>query len=148
MNVWFPRRHACKGFVDFGVLFAFGTVNAGVRLDGAGAYSAVVFLSLLVGKTAGLVLGSQAATACGYPRPAGMSFRALVVDGVISSVGLTVSLFIAGEAFPDDPGARDQAKCGALASLAVWKPTTGSDRTDKPRNSPRSLKTRSFRLVP
>jgi len=35
-----------------------------------------------------------------------------------------------------------------VVSFPVWKPTTGSDRTDKPRNSSRSLKARSFRLVP
>ena len=52
-------EHACKGFVDFGVLFLFGTVNAGVDLSGVGGYSLVVFLSLLVGKTVGLVGGSQ-----------------------------------------------------------------------------------------
>ena len=46
-----------------------------------------------------------------------MSFQALLVVGVISSVGLTVSLFIAGEAFANEDGIRDQAKFGALLSL-------------------------------
>jgi len=110
-------EHATKGFVDFGVLFAFGAVNAGVNLDGIGAFSGIVFLALLIGKTGGMVLGSCAATRLGFARPEGMSFRALVVDGVISSVGLTVSLFIAGEAYADEPKLQDQAKCGALASL-------------------------------
>jgi hypothetical protein len=53
----------------------------------------------------------------GFPRPDGMSFQALLVVGVISSVGLTVSLFIAGEAFANEDGIRDQAKFGALLSL-------------------------------
>ena len=111
-------EHATKGFVDFGVLFAFGAVNAGVRVDGVGGYSLVVFLSLLVGKTLGMVGGSQVATLLGFPRPEGMSFRALVVDGVISSVGLTVSLFISGMAFADNARVMDQAKFGALLSLS------------------------------
>ena len=45
------------------------------------------------------------------------SSRHLLVSGVISSVGLTVSLFIAGEAFADDVRVMDQAKFGALLSL-------------------------------
>ncbi|KAH8052068.1 Na+/H+ antiporter 1 [Aureococcus anophagefferens] len=111
-------EHATKGFVDFGVLFAFGAVNAGVRVDGVGGYSLVVFLSLLVGKTLGMIGGSQVATLMGFPRPEGMSLRALVVDGVISSVGLTVSLFISGMAFADNARVMDQAKFGALMSLS------------------------------
>ena len=40
--------------MDFGVLFLFGTVNAGVDLDQVGGYSVVVWLSLLVGKSVSL----------------------------------------------------------------------------------------------
>ena len=87
-------------------------MNAGVKLDGLGGYSLVIFLALLVGKTLGLVGGSQLATCLGYPRPDGMSFRALAVDGLISSVGLTVSLFIAGEAFSARPKLEAQVGSG------------------------------------
>ena len=99
------------------LLFLFGLCNAGVNLNGVGGYSLVVFLSLLLGKTVGLVGGSMLASSLGFPRPDGMSFQALLVVGVISSVGLTVSLFIAGEAFANEDGIRDQAKFGALLSL-------------------------------
>ena len=99
------------------MLFLFGLCNAGVNLNGVGGYSLVVFLSLLLGKTVGLVGGSMLASSLGFPRPDGMSFQALLVVGVISSVGLTVSLFIAGEAFANEDGIRDQAKFGALLSL-------------------------------
>ena len=45
-----------------------------------------------------------------------MRARHLVVAGIISSVGLTVSLFIAGEAFSRRPTLEAQAKMGALFS--------------------------------
>ena len=47
-----------------------------------------------------------------------MLARHLVVAGIISSVGLTVSLFIAGEAFAKRPTLEAQAKMGALFSAA------------------------------
>jgi len=108
---------AVKNFVDFFVLFAFGAVNAGVRLRDAGGYSLVILLTLFFGKTLGMTVGSSVAVALGFPRPEGMSFRHLVVAGVISSVGLTVSLFIAGEAFAGKDQLEGQAKLGALLSL-------------------------------
>mmetsp|Transcript_6376 Transcript_6376/g.8984 ORF Transcript_6376/g.8984 Transcript_6376/m.8984 type:complete len:905 (+) Transcript_6376:1205-3919(+) len=106
-----------KDFVDFFVLFAFAAVNAGVRFDDIGPFSAVVFLALVIGKTIGLTLGSQIGVWLGFPRPPGMSFQHLVISGVICGVGLTVALFIAGEAFSDDEVLEGQAKLGALLSL-------------------------------
>ena len=103
--------------MDFGVLFAFGVVNAGVRVDAVGGFTVVICLSLLLGKALGMTLGSNLATVLGFPRPDGMSHRHLVVAGVISSVGLTVSLFIAGEAFTAKPTLEAQAKMGALLSV-------------------------------
>ena len=108
---------AVKNFVDFFVLFAFGAVNAGVRFEDAGPFSIVIVLSLLLGKTLGMTCGSSLAVCLGFPRPEGMSFRHLTVAGVISSVGLTVSLFIAGEAFAQKDQLEGQAKLGALLSL-------------------------------
>jgi len=108
---------AVKNFVDFFVLFAFGAVNAGVSFDDAGAFSIVIVLSLFSGKTLGMTIGSSLAVALGFPRPEGMTFRHLVVAGVISSVGLTVSLFIAGEAFATKDQLEGQAKLGALLSV-------------------------------
>ena len=107
-----------KGFVDFFVLFAFGAVNAGVDVHETGGFSFVVLLGLLIGKTLGMTAGSLVASYLGFDRPEGMQLRHLVLAGVISSVGLTVSLFIAGEAFPDDARYESQAKMGALLSAA------------------------------
>jgi len=111
-------EESVKGFVDFMVLFAFGAVNAGVDVGETGGFSVVVALGLLVGKTLGMTLGSLIASSLGYERPEGMDFRHLVLAGIISSVGLTVSLFIAGEAFPSHEKWEAQAKMGALLSAA------------------------------
>ena len=111
-------EESVKGFVDFFVLFAFGAVNAGVDVGETGGFSFVVLLGLLIGKTLGMTAGSLVASYFGFHRPEGMQLRHLVLAGVISSVGLTVSLFIAGEAFPDNQKWESQAKMGALLSAA------------------------------
>merc|ERR1719353_1679811 len=111
-------EESVKGFVDFFVLFAFGAVNAGVDVRETGGFSFVVLLGLLIGKTLGMTCGSLVASYLGFDRPEGMQLRHLVLAGVISSVGLTVSLFIAGEAFPDNERYEAQAKMGALLSAA------------------------------
>ena len=111
-------EESVKGFVDFFVLFAFGAVNAGVDVHETGGFSFVVLLGLLIGKTLGMTAGSLIASYLGFDRPEGMQLRHLVLAGVISSVGLTVSLFIAGEAFPDNQKWESQAKMGALLSAA------------------------------
>lgn len=110
-------EESVKNFVDFVVLFLFGLVNAGVDLDEYGGFSLVIVGALFIGKTLGMTVGSALAQYLGYGRPEGMSLRHLVIAGMISSVGLTVSLFIAGEAFPNDPLYEDQAKLGALLSV-------------------------------
>ena len=111
-------EESVKGFVDFFVLFAFGAVNAGVDVHETGGFSFVVLLGLLIGKTLGMTCGSLVASYFGFDRPEGMALRHLVLAGVISSVGLTVSLFIAGEAFPEHEQWESQAKMGALLSAA------------------------------
>ena len=111
-------EEATKTFVDFFVLFAFGAVNAGVKVDSTGPLSLIVVLALFLGKALGITGASSLADAFGYPLPEGMRHQDLVLVGCISSVGLTVSLFISGEAFQEDPRLMAQAKMGALLSLA------------------------------
>lgn len=110
-------EEALKMFVDCFVLFAFGLVNAGVKVDEAGPLTAVVVLALVIGKTAGITAAGLISSKLGYALPAGMRTTDLVCVGFIASVGLTVSLFISGEAFGDDPRLMAQAKMGALLSL-------------------------------
>lgn len=110
-NVGFP--------VDMGLIF-FGLANAGVAVGSAGAATWVVFFALLVGKPVGI--GSMAAlgNAIGFKYPTGMSLRHVITAGVVAALGLTVALFVAGQAFagPDLP-LQPAAKLGALLTVFI-----------------------------
>uniref|UniRef100_A0A7S4PXY8 Band 3 cytoplasmic domain-containing protein n=2 Tax=Alexandrium monilatum TaxID=311494 RepID=A0A7S4PXY8_9DINO len=112
-------EEATKPFVDFVLLFAFGLVNAGVQVSSSGILTAVVLGSLVLGKTLGILGASTAAACLGCPPPAGIGLGAIGAVGFIASAGLTVALFIAGEAFEKHPVLMDQAKLGALLSVLV-----------------------------
>lgn len=105
--------------VDLFVMFVFGLVNAGVDLNGFGPYTAVIFLSLLIGKTLGIGLFATAMVKAGYPLPSAPQFtlRGAWLVGLINSVGLTVALFVSGEAYRNDPVLQAEAKLGALLSV-------------------------------
>lgn len=114
----FEYERATVMFVDVGVLFLFGLVNAGVSLDKFGPYTAVVALSAVFGKTLGIGCAALAMHCCGFPLPAGLKPRSMFMVGFIGSVVLTVSLFISGEAFGSDgKQAESEAKLGALMTL-------------------------------
>jgi Na+:H+ antiporter, NhaA family len=108
-------EHHTKAFVDFG-LFFFAMGNAGVQFGGIGAMTWVILGSLVVGKTVGITLTGLFAKAIGFPLPAGMGFKELVMAGFVAALGLTVALFVAGAAFPTDLDLQGQAKMGALFS--------------------------------
>ena len=113
-------EHDNKLFVDFG-LFFFAFANAGVQLSNINNLTWIVFLSLLVGKTVGITFFSYLGILIGFPLPSGMKVKHLVVAGIVAGLGLTVALFVAGQAFGakaeiDMQGA---AKMGALFSGAI-----------------------------
>jgi NhaA family Na+:H+ antiporter len=65
-----------------------------------------------------MLLGVFAARTLGLGLPEGMEVRDLFVLGCVAAIGFTVSLFVAGVAFP--PGAvQDAAKMGALFSFGA-----------------------------
>jgi len=113
-------EHSMKGFVDFG-LFFFAFANAGVEFSSLNNLTWIVFLSLLIGKTVGITFFSWGATFLGFPLPSGMKLKHLVVAGVIAGLGLTVALFVAGQAFkgPGSETLQGAAKMGALFSGAI-----------------------------
>lgn len=110
-------EHDWKVVVDFG-LFLFGLVNAGVPLSNVGFPTWLVLVSLFAGKTAGIFLFALLGRAAGFPLPEGIGKKELFVTGMVAGIGLTVSLFIAGEAFAD-PRVRGASKMGALLSGAI-----------------------------
>ena len=108
-------EHATRVYVDYG-LFFFAFANAGVALEGVSGLTGIVLLSLIVGKTLGISLFSAAADSLGFALPSGMNRAHLIVAGMIAGVGLTVALFVSGQAFTvaETQGA---AKMGALLSV-------------------------------
>ena len=107
-------EHQLKLFVDLG-LFFFAFTNAGVVLASIGTMTWLILGSLVIGKTLGVTLLGLLAVKLGFPLPARMGFRELVMAGFVAALGLTVALFVAGAAFTD-PTLLGQAKMGALFS--------------------------------
>ena len=107
-------EHEWKLFVDFG-LFMFGLANAGVMFSGIGTATWLVLLSLLFGKTIGIFAMGYLGKILGFPLPEHVGGKELVLIGVVAGIGLTVALFVAGEAFPE-PVVQGAAKMGALLS--------------------------------
>lgn len=107
-------EHEWKVVVDFG-LFMFGLANAGVMLESVGTATWLVLGSLAIGKTVGIFFMGWLGHLIGYPLPKRVGNKELVLVGLIAGIGLTVALFIAGEAFAE-PAIQGAAKMGALLS--------------------------------
>ena len=110
-------EHTLKLPVDIG-LFGFGLANAGVAFSSLGPATWAVFIGLLAGKTVGIFGFSAIGHMLGFKLPEGMDFKSLLVAGVTASLGLTVALFVSGQAFAD-PELQGAAKMGALFSAFV-----------------------------
>lgn len=108
-------EHSVKATVDFG-LFFFGFANAGVQFAAITPVTWIVMLALIVGKLGGVTLFAATANALGFKYPTGMSIRHIVTAGAVAGMGLTVALFVAGEAFPGHSIHQGPAKMGALFS--------------------------------
>ena len=108
-------EHSTRWIVDYG-LFFFAFANAGVSMQGVSGLTWIVLGSLILGKTLGITLCSLAAEKAGFKLPSGMDLRHLAVTSVIAGLGLTVALFVSGQAFTD-VGMQGSAKMGALMSV-------------------------------
>lgn len=104
-----------KIVVDFG-LFMFGLANAGVRFSSIGDATWLVLASLAIGKTCGIFGMGWLGRRLGYPLPSRVKKKELAFVGMIGGIGMTVALFVAGEAFPE-PIVQGAAKMGALCSV-------------------------------
>lgn len=112
-------EHRLKFPVDFG-LFGFALCNAGVAFSSMNEVTWIVLASLVVGKTLGIGLCSWVAEKLGFPLPAGMTLRHLAIAGLVAGLGLTVALFVSGEAFPGSSPYQGPAKMGAVFSGLVF----------------------------
>lgn len=111
-------EHTFKYFVDFGLL-GFGLANAGVELAGINSLTWIIFFSLFIGKAFGISLFGFIATRLKAPLPDGMKFSTLLVAGVVAGLGLTVALFVAGEAYKGT-NYEGPAKMGAIFSAGIF----------------------------
>jgi len=92
---------------SYAVLPLFALANAGVVLamevvDGHEPLLLAIMLGLMLGKPLGLVGASWAAVKLGWAvKPDAYSWRQLWGAGALAGIGFTMSLFIAGQAFPN-----------------------------------------------
>jgi NhaA family Na+:H+ antiporter len=107
------------------VLPLFALFNAGVRLDGRiqeallQPVSLGIVLGLFFGKQVGITLTSFVAVKTGQAElPPGVTLGQLYGASILGGIGFTMSIFVAGLAFPDGP-LLSAAKLGILAASAV-----------------------------
>lgn len=110
-------EHTFKLFVDFG-LFAFGLASAGVLFSEINSLTWIILLSLVVGKVAGISFFGILGDMMGFTLPKGMNYISLMIASLIAGLGLTVALFIIGQAY-QNPFLQDGAKMGAIFSVIV-----------------------------
>ncbi len=116
-------EHGLHGIVAFGIMPLFALANAGVHF-GEGllaglswSVSGGIVLGLVLGKPIGIALFAWLATRIGVASlPGGASWRGLIGVSCLGGIGFTMSIFIAGLAFPDAPDLLDSAKVGILAA--------------------------------
>lgn len=102
------------------VLGLFGLVNAGVVIGNMGTGTWLVLAGLLIGKPLGIVAFTWLAERVfKLEMPDGMSYRHVIVVGMIAGIGFTVSLFVATAAFRDPGLVQDSVKMGALLSFVA-----------------------------
>jgi NhaA family Na+:H+ antiporter len=119
-------EHDLHAPVAFLVIPLFALANAGVTLSGGIADSVThpvtlgIILGLVIGKPLGITLFSWLAVRAGWAElPAGISWKAVHAVSWLGGIGFTMSLFVAGLAFPDG-GLVDESKLGIFAaSLAA-----------------------------
>jgi NhaA family Na+:H+ antiporter len=110
--------HPWAGFV---VMPIFALANAGVEIYGADLrqpVSVAIFAGLVFGKPIGVLTFSWLAVRLGLAtRALRLSWPLLAAGCLLTGIGFTMSLFIAGLAY--DPAILNAAKIGILAGSAV-----------------------------
>jgi Na+:H+ antiporter, NhaA family len=133
-------EHALHPWVAYFIVPVFALANAGVTLGAEAAATLAdpialgVVLGLLLGKQLGVVAFAMLATRLGLP--GGVSWLQIWGMGLLSGIGFTMSLFIAGLAF-EDPALLDRAKIGILAG-SLLSAVAGATVLVKAVSAPRS----------
>ena len=108
-------------WVGFSIMPIFALANAGVRISYAelGQPVAVaIFAGLVIGKPIGVLTFSGVAAGLRLAtRPHDLRWSLLSAGSLLTGIGFTMSLFIAGLAYP--PALLDAAKIGILTASVV-----------------------------
>jgi Na+:H+ antiporter, NhaA family len=117
-------EHALVAPNGFVIVPLFGLANAGVELgaNGGGSHTLplAIGLGLVIGKQAGILGSIVLAERTGLARrPEGASLRQLWGLALLCGIGFTMSLFIAGLAFPLAPALVEEAKLGILGGSVI-----------------------------
>jgi Na+:H+ antiporter, NhaA family len=112
---------ALHPWVAFAIMPLFALANAGVSLQGlemaaTGSMTVMlgVMLGLVIGKPVGIFLASFATVKLGIcALPRGVTWRGILLVGLVGGIGFTMAIFVAGLAFPGD-GLLATAKLGVL----------------------------------
>ena len=117
--------HALHPWSAFVVVPIFALVNAGIPFTGRAitspqAVTVGVIVGLVIGKPLGITVFSWLAIRLGFgSMPSGVRFGQLAAVAVLGGIGFTVSLFVAGLAFPGRPLLSTDAKVGVLVASAI-----------------------------
>lgn len=117
---------ALHPWVAYGIMPLFAFANAGVRVNGVdlgGGTSSAVLLGVIVGLCAGKPLGvfisSFLAVKLGIAAcPRGVTWRGILVVGLVAGIGFTMAIFIASLAF-QAPTMLSVSKLGVLGASAL-----------------------------
>lgn len=115
---------ALHPWVAYGVMPLFALANAGVTLHGlsigaAATVSAGIIAALVLGKPLGILCFAWLAVKSGIAAlPPAVSWRALLLVGLLGGIGFTMSIFIANLAF-EAASLLDAAKVAVLISSAI-----------------------------
>ena len=119
-------EHGLAPWSAYLVVPVFGFANAGVALGGMGVEAFTDPLPIAI--AAGLVLGKQLgifttvflADKVGFaPRPQNATWAEIWGISILCGIGFTMSLFIGGLAFPQQPLVIEEAKIGILTGSAI-----------------------------
>jgi NhaA family Na+:H+ antiporter len=121
---------ALHPWVGFAIMPLFALANAGVHIELdeiTDPIALAVAMGLLLGKPIGIFLFSYGAVQAGVARlPQGVNWKVLLGGGSLAGIGFTMSLFVAGLAFGNDPHRLASGKIGTLMGslLSVIAGTT------------------------
>ncbi len=119
-------EHGLAPWSAYLIVPVFGFANAGVVLEGLGPDALLdplpyaIAAGLVIGKQIGIFATVFIADRTGFAaRPANASWPEIWGVSILCGIGFTMSLFIGGLAFPDQPLLIEEAKIGILIGSAI-----------------------------